>query len=160
MTVWRWQALALSAVLFMTAAVIGLFSGEELVHLVSGFTEHRPVIASAHYALMGLLLTPMVLSVGVVFLVSKQATPEEMKNASARDVRRSRLYLLFVATSLVAAFLSPIPQFWAVDALALKRGYVPCPTPDWPRHQPDRWALPGPHGRTERCPGRGVDPNV
>ena len=96
---------------------------------------------------------------GLIFLFSKQATPEEMKNASKRKSKWTGRYLAFVLVSLVAALLAPAPQYEIVSQIALKRGYVACPRPDWPRHQPDRWAIPGPHGKTELCPGRGADPN-
>lgn len=160
MTVWRWKAFGLAAVCFVTAATVGLFAAEDLQHLFRGFSERRPIITSAQYSFASLLLTPMVISVGIVFLVSKQATPEEMKNASARSMRWSGRYIMFVAASIVAALIAPNAQYWTVDYLAQRRGYVPCPSPDRPRHQPDRWALPGLHGRTEHCPGNGADPNI
>lgn len=160
MTAWRWRALGLSAVCFIIAAVNGFFSGGDLLHLLGGFSERRPTIASAHYLFSSLLLTPMVFSVGVIFLVSKPATPAQMKQASGRTMKWSGRYLMFVAASIVAALIAPIPQYWTVDTLARQRGYVPCPTPDWPRHQPDRWALPGGQDRTGRCPGNGADPNL
>ncbi|MGI4948894.1 MAG: hypothetical protein ACRYHC_09425 [Janthinobacterium lividum] len=154
MSGWRWKALGASAVCFVASGVNGVFGARDLLHLVDGFTDRRPVIASGHYTFTSLLLTPMGISFGLLFLLSKQATPEEMKAASGRGLKWTGRYLIFVAASIVAALLAPIAQYWTVNATALGRGYASCPTPDWPRHQPDRWALPG-----ARCPGRGADPN-
>lgn len=160
MTAWRWKALGLAAICFAAAGVDGWFAGSDLLHLVRGFTERRAVIASAHYALTGLLLTPLAVSIGLLFLLSKQASPEQMKNASERSLTWTGRYLLFLLVSIVAALLAPFVQYAVVDHLAQVRGYAPCPMPDWPRHQPDRWALPGAGGVTGNCPGRGADPNV
>jgi hypothetical protein len=160
MTAWRWKALAAAVICFVAAAVNGWFGAGDLLHLLRGFQAGGPVIASGHYIFASLLLTPMGVSVGLIFLFSKQATPEQMKNASARSLKWTGRYLIFVLASIVAALIAPILQYWTVNYLALQRGYVSCPTPNWPRHQPDRWALPGPHGKTERCPGDGADPNI
>ncbi len=131
-----------------------------MLHLLHGLANRGTIITSAHYSSTGLILTPIGISFGLVFLLSKQATPEEMKNASKRRLKWAGRYFAFVLASLVAALLAPIPQYSIVSQTALRRGYVACPRPDWPRHQPDRWALPGPHGKTELCPGRGADPNL
>ena len=131
-----------------------------MLHLLDGIAKRRAIITSAHYSAAGLLLTPLGVSVGLIFLFSKQATPDEMKNASARQMKWSGRYFIFVLASLVAALLAPISQYALVSQIAAGRGYVACPRPDWPRHQPDRWAMPGPHDKTERCPGRGADPNL
>jgi hypothetical protein len=160
MTAWRWKALGLAVICFVAAAVNGWFATGEMLDLLLGFQAGRPVIASGHYIFTSLLLTPMGVSIGLIFLFSKQATPEQMKSASARSLKWTGRYLIFVLASIVAALIAPILQYWTVDYLALQRGYVSCPTPDWPRHQPDRWALPGPHGETDRCPGDGADPNI
>ena len=111
-------------------------------------------------ALAALFLAALVFAIGIFFLFAKQATYEEQRNITTKQSNRGRAFLIFVAACLVAAALAPTVQFWTVETLALNRGYVHCPTPDWPRHQPDRWALPGPHGPTEHCPGEGADPNV
>lgn len=160
MTSWRWKAVGVSIVCFAAAGVNGWLAGGEMVHLLRGLGERRAIITSAHYSSTGLILTPMGVSFGLFFLFSKQATPEEMKNASQRRPKWTGPYLAFVLVSLVAALLAPIPQHSIVSQMALRRGYVACPRPDWPRHQPDRWAMPGPHGGTEHCPGRGADPNL
>lgn len=159
-TAWRWKALGLSAICFAMSVVLGWFASADLLHLVQGFTERRPIISSAHYMATGLLLTPMGISFGVLFLFSKQATPEQMRIASGRSMPWVGRYLIFVAASIVAAQVAPIPQYRMVDYLAQQRGYMLCPRPDWPRHQPDRWTLPGSHGGTENCPGEGADPNL
>ena len=130
-----------------------------MLHLLRGLADHHTIITSAHYSATGLILTPLGVSFGLLFLFSKQATPEEMKNASKRSLRWSGRYLAFVLVSLVMALLAPIPQYAIVNQIALRRGYAVCPRPDWPRHQPDRWAKPGPHSESEFCPGRGADPN-
>jgi hypothetical protein len=160
MTAWRWKALGAAVVCFLAAAVNGWFATGELLDLLRGFQAGRPVIASGHYIVTSLLLTPMGVSIGLFFLLSKQATPENTKNVSARSLKWAGRYLIFLLVSIVAALIAPPFQYWTVDYLALQRGYVSCPTPNWPRHQPDRWALPGPHGQTERCPGEGADPNT
>ena len=158
-TAWRWKASGLSAICFAIAALLGWLVGTDLVTLLKGFTERRALITSAHYMATGLLLTPTALSFGLLFLVSKQATPEAMKREAKRRRPWVGRYLILVAATIVAAQVAPIPQYLIVAHLAQRRGYVSCPTPDWPRHQPDRWALPGPHGGTENCPGNGADPN-
>ena len=160
MTAWRWKAIGAALVCFAAAGVNGWLAGGEMAHLLHGLAVRGPVITSAHYSSTGLILTPMGVSLGLIFLFSKQATPEEMKNASKRQIKGSGLYLAFVFASLLAAMLAPLPQYEIVNGIALGRGYVACPRPDWPRHQPDRWARPGPHGGTELCPGRGADPNL
>ena len=160
MTNWRWSAVGVSLACFAAAAVNGWLAGGDMLHLLRGLAERRAIITSAHYSSTGLILTPLGASFGLLFLFSKQATPEEMKNASKRSPRWSGRYLAFVLVSLIAALLAPIPQYSIVNHIALQRGYVACQRPDWQRHQPDRWALPGPHGKTERCPGRGADPNL
>lgn len=150
----------MSAVCFTAAAVNGWLAGGDMLHLLRGLIDQRPIVTSAHYSSTGLILTPLGVSIGLIFLFSKQATPEEMKTASKRRLTWSGRYLGFVAASLIAALVASVPQYAIVSHIALRRGYVACPRPDWPRHQPDRWALPGPHGETERCPGRGADPNL
>ena len=160
MTAWRWKAVGLALVCFAAAAVNGWLAGADMVHLLDGLFGRRAIITSAHYSSTGLILTPVGISFGLVFLFSKQATPEEMRNASKGRLKWAGRYFAFVLASLVAALLAPIPQYSIVSQIALKRGYVACPRPDWPRHQPDRWALPGLHGKTERCPNRGADPNL
>ncbi len=155
-TAWRWKALGLSAICFAMAAVLGWLSGGDLVTLLKGFTERRPMIVSEHYIATGLLLTPTAISFGVLLLFSRQATPEAMKREAKRRRPWVGRYLIFVAASIVASQVAPIPQYLAVDRLAQRRGYVSCPTPDWPRRQPDRWVRPGPHGGPGNCPANGT----
>jgi Na+/proline symporter len=152
--------LGAAVIAFVIAAVNGWFATGELLDLLRGFQAGSPVIASGQYIFRGLLLTPFSVSLGLIALFSKQATPEQMKNASARSLKWSGRYMIFVLASIVAALIAPILQYGTVNYLALQRGYVSCPTPNWPRHQPDRWALPGPHAKTERCPGEGADPRT
>ena len=83
-TAWRWKTLAASAICFATGGGLGWLAGADLVTLLNGFTERRPTIASAHHMATGLLLTPMAISFGVLFLFSKQATPEAMKREANR----------------------------------------------------------------------------
>ena len=160
MTAWRWKAVGASVFCFALATAIGWASGADMGHLLRGLAEHRAVITSAPLAASGLFLAVFLASLGLVFLLSRQATPQAMRDASARTVRGARAYFLFVAASLLAAALAQPVQHAVVDGIAMGRGYSPCPRPDRPRRQPDRWALPGPHARTERCPGPGADPNV
>ncbi|WP_174278507.1 hypothetical protein [Sphingomonas bacterium] len=147
------QAVGVAIVCFAAAAVDGMFAGQDMLHLIHGFTTPLPVISSAHYALASLFLTPMAVGIGLMFLLSRQATPAQMKAAANSPRPGARRFLLFIAGSLVAALIAPIPQFWTVDTLARRRGYVGCPALDRPHHQPDRWAVPG------HCPGPGADPN-
>jgi hypothetical protein len=160
MTAWRWKALGMAVIMFATAAGNGWFATGELLDLLRGFQAGSPVIASGHPIFASLLLTPALVSIGLIFLFSKQATPEQMKNVSARVLKWTGRWLIFMLASIVASLIAPFLQYWTVNYLALQRGYVSCPMPNWPRHQPDRWALPGPHGKTERCPGEGADPNT
>lgn len=160
MTAWRWQTLGLSGICFLFAAIDGGFSGQDLWHLVHDFREQRPVIASAHYLLSGLLLTPLAVTVGLLFLLSKPVTPEQMKRAANSSSPWSGRYMIFLAACLGGAMIAPVVQYLLVDHLAVARGYRLCPTPDWPRHQPDRWALPDPRGGRTLCPVKGADPNA
>ena len=160
MTAWRWQALGLFLLCFGFAALGMWLGSSDMGHLLRGLSEGRVVITSSPYAGAGLIGAVFLLSVGLLALFSKQATSEQMRNISARTARWSSRYLLFLLATLVAAALAPVVQHVVVGAIALERGYVACPRPHWPRRQPDRWALPGPHGPTERCPGEGADPNV
>ena len=153
-TRWRWRAIGLALVCLAAAGIDGVIATEELVHLVRGFTRNRDVIASGHGLSTGLLLTPMALALSWMFAIAKQATPEQMRNVTAGQTRRASRFLLFIGVSLVAALAAPIAQFAIIDRLALRRGYHLCPTPGWPRHQPDRWAR-----DPVRCPGEGADPN-
>lgn len=159
-TAWRLKAVGVAAICFIIAGLIVVLVGQDFLYLLSGFSNHREVITSAQYTVASLLLAPMVFSVGLVLLLSKQATAESMKNASAQAIKWSGRYMIFVAVSIVGALLAPIVQFQVVDSLARQRGYVACPKPDRPRHQPDRWALPGADSPTGHCPGNGADPNL
>lgn len=160
MTAWRWKTLGASAFCFAVAVGVGWASSLDLGHLLRGLAEHRTVVTSAPFAASGLFLAVFMASLGLVFLFGKQATPQAMRDASARTLRGAQAYFLFILGSLLAAALAYPVQHAVVDGVATGRGYVPCPRPDRPRHQPDRWALPGPHALTERCPGAGADPNV
>jgi ferric-dicitrate binding protein FerR (iron transport regulator) len=151
---WRLKALGLGAIVLAFTAVDGVFGAQDMVQLLRGIVEHRPVITSSHYAGTALLLAPMGLGLGLMALFAKKATPEQMKKAAESRSPWGRRILIFIAGSLVAAFAAPIVQYIAVDAIASGRGYASCPTPDWPRHQPDRWARP-----RAACPGNGADPN-
>ncbi len=151
---WRLTGLALAAIAFAFTAVDGVFGTRDLLHLWRGISEGRPIITSSHYAGTALLLAPMGFSFGFLFLLAKQATPEQMKITAGHRSRWGDAYLIFIAGSMLAAFGAPIVQYVVVDDLATSRGYASCPTPDWPRHQPDRWARPG-----TPCPGNGADPN-
>ena len=134
--------------------VNGVFGVQDLVHLLRGLSEQRPVITSSHYLGAMLLLTPMSFGIGVLLLFAKQGTPETMKKMAGKQSPWAGRFLVFVAASIVAAFAAPLVQYLVVDHVATGRGYASCPTPDWPRHQPDRWARP-----STRCPGNGADPN-
>ncbi|MBE7218988.1 MAG: hypothetical protein INR64_11000 [Caulobacteraceae bacterium] len=158
MTVWRWKAFAVATLCFALAVGAAGSAATDLTHLSRGFTEHRTFITSAQYAASAVIFTPFMASLGLIALFSKQATPEEMRSAATR--RGPKYYFIFVFVSIAAALLAPLAQFAVVNDMARARGYVACPRPSRPRHQPDRWALPGLHGATERCPGEGADPNV
>ena len=160
MTLWRLQVIGLSCICFAAAIGDGWLAGGAMGHLVRGFAERRAVITSSQFSLSSLLLVPMGIVIGLLLLFSKRATPEEMRKASARPMPFIQACLAFIFGSLVAAALATPVQHVVVGVIALHRGYVACPRPLWPRRQPDRWALPGPHSRTERCPGEGADPNV
>ena len=151
---WRLKGLGLAAVILAFTVVNGVFGAQDLAQLLHGFSEQQPVITSSHYLGTMLLLTPMGFGVGLLFLFAKQGTPEEMKRAAGKPAPWTRRFLIFVAFSIAAAFAAPIVQYIFVDHIATGRGYETCPTPDWPRHQPDRWARPG-----TKCPGNGADPN-
>ncbi|QYE33725.1 hypothetical protein KZX46_12790 [Polymorphobacter sp. PAMC 29334] len=153
------KAVGVAAICFIIAGLIVILVGQDFLYLLSGFSNHHEVITSAQYTVASLLLAPMTFSVGLVLLVGKQATSEDMKNASARTMKWSSRYMIFVAVSIVAAMIAPVVQYQVVDSLARQRGYVPCPKPDRPRHQPDRWALPGADSPTGHCPGDGANPN-
>lgn len=160
MTAWRWQALGIAALCFALAAFVAYAAAIDLTHLSRGIAERRTFITSSPFASSMAIFTPFATSLGLLALFSKQATSEQMRNISARTARWSGRYMLFLLATLVAAALAPVVQHVVVGAIALERGYVACPRPHWPRRQPDRWALPGPHGPAERCPGEGADPNV
>ena len=150
----RLTGLGLAAIAFAFTAVDGVFGMQDLLYLLRGFSEQRPVITSSQYAGTALLLAPMGFSFGVMCLFAKKATPEQMKKAAENRSPWAIPYLLFVAGSIAAAFAAPIVQHIIVDHLATNRGYVSCPTPKGERHQPDRWAISPAH-----CPGDGADPN-
>lgn len=151
---WRLKALSVGAFVVAFGIVDGVGGMQDFLHLLRGFTEHRPVITSSQYAGTMLSLAPMGLSLGLIVMFLKKATPEEKKKVAQNPSRRGYLFLYFIAGSIVAAFSAPIIQYIVVDHLATSRGYVTCPTPDWPRHQPDRWAR-----LIAECPGNGADPN-
>ncbi len=69
--------------------------------------------------------------------------------------RLGQVYILYLFGSILLSLFAPIPQFLVLNHLLSERGYVFCPAPLLVRNQPDRWALPGSHGRTERCPKDG-----
>lgn len=73
-----------------------------------------------------------------------------------RQSRWGQWYIIYLFVSILAGLFAPIPQFFIINHLASERGYVYCPPPLFSRHQPDTWALPGAHGRTERCPREGA----
>lgn len=160
MTSWRWQALGASVLCFGFAALAMCLASSDMGHLLRGLGEGRVVVTSSPYAGAGLIGAVFLLSVGLLLLFSREATSEQMRNVSARTARWSRRYMLFLVAILMAAALAPVVQHVVVGVIAKGRGYVACPRPSRPRRQPDRWALPGPHGPTERCPGEGADPNV
>lgn len=151
---WRLKGLGLAAVIFAFTLVNSVFGVQDLLHLLRGFSEQRPVITSSHYLGTMLALTPFGFGVGLLLLFAKKATPETMKRAAGKPSPWARRFLILVAVSIVAAFAAPILQYVVVDHIATGRGYATCPTPDWPRHQPDRWARP-----STNCPGNGADPN-
>ena len=91
------------------------------MHLLSGFGDQSTVITSAHYSSTGLILTPMGISIGLIFLFSKQATPEEMKAASKRRVKWAGGYLAFVLASLITALLAPITQYASYYRIGVTR---------------------------------------
>ena len=151
----RLTGLGLAAVVLVASAVDGVVGVQDLLYLLRGFSEQRPVITSSHYAGTMLLLAPMGFSIGVMLLLNKRATAEEQKRAIANRSPRAYWILYFIAGSIAAAFAAPIVQYIVVAYVASNRGYVSCPTPNWPRHQPDRWAR-----SITLCPGEGADPNV
>ena len=160
MTSWRLQVLGVSALCVVGGAFLAWEGQKDLKYLARGLGNHRAVITSQHYAVAALFLAAMSLAIGIMFMFAKQATYEEQRNITTKQFNRGRAFLVFIAVCLVAASLAPTVQFWTVETMALNRGYVHCPTPDQPRHQPDRWALPGAHSRTEHCPGEGADPKI
>ena len=150
----------MSALCFALAAFSAYGAALDLTHLSRGITERRAFITSSQFASSMAILAPFAASLGLIALFSKQATSEQMRNISARTARWSGRYIMFVMATLMAAALAPVVQHLVVGAIASQRGYVACPRPSRPRRQPDRWALPGPLGPTQRCPGDGADPNV
>ena len=152
---WRVKALSMAVVAFAFTAIDGWGGAQDLRYLFSGFSEQRPIITSSHYAGTMLLLAPMGFTFGVICLFAKKATPEQMKQAAGHQTFWGLAFLFFIPGSIVAAFAAPVVQYIVVDHLATSRGYASCPTPDWPRHQPDRWAR-----AITQCPKTGADPNV
>jgi hypothetical protein len=84
---------------FAFSAVNGVFGVRGLLHLVGGFVERRPVITSDPVSSTLLILTPAGISIGLLFLFSKQSTPEEMKTASRRPMKWVGRYLIYLAAS-------------------------------------------------------------
>ena len=154
-TRFRLNALVVGAIVVAFSVVDGWFGTKDLLYLLRGFTEQRPVITSSQYLGTMLLLAPMGFSIGVMLLFAEKATPEQVKKAADHRSRWVIPFLLFVAGSIAAAFAAPLVQYFVVNNLATGRGYVSCPTPEGERHQPDRWAR-----STQQCPGDGADPNV
>lgn len=150
----RLSALGVGAIVLAFSAVDGVFGTQDLLYLLRGLSEQRPVITSSQYLGSMLLLAPMGFSIGIMLLFAKKATPEQQKKAAENRSPWVIPFLLFIAGSILAAFAAPIVQYIVVDYMATNRGYASCPTPDWPRKQPDRWARPG-----AKCPGNGADPN-
>lgn len=151
---WRLKGLSVGAIVVAFGAIDGVGGMHDFVYLLRGFSEQRPVITSSQYAGTMLLLAPMALSLGLIAMFLKKATPEGKKKAAENPSRREYFFLYFIAASIVAAFAAPFIQYIVVDHIATGRGYVSCPTPDWPRHQPDRWAR-----SAAECPREGADPN-
>lgn len=151
---WRLKGLGLAAVVLAFSAVDAVFGVQDLLYLVRGFAEDRPIITSSQFAGTALALAPMGFSIGVMMLFARKATSEEQKKASENRSPWAYWILFLIVGSIPAALAAPIVQYVVVNYLATSRGYASCPTPDWPRKQPDRWARPG-----TPCPGEGADPN-
>ena len=113
MTAWRWQAVGGSFLCFGFAALGVWLAGSDMGHLLLGLGAGRVVVTSSPYAAAGLIGAVFLVSVGLLFLFSEQATPEKMRNISSRTARRSGRYMLFLLATLMAAALAPVAA-WPV----------------------------------------------
>ena len=156
------KARLFALLMFGIAVFIGLLMVGDSVKLIGSFTDHRTLISSEPLLLSGLFLVPLATSIGVIILLPRTAelTPEQVADFTKRYGKWVKGLLVFILLCVIGALTASYLQYVIVDHLAQQRGYVPCPTPHWPRHQNDRWALPGPHSPTEHCPGEGTDANL
>lgn len=151
---------------FLLLLVVGLFLAalDDIITLVDQFSTKSPLIAADHYMSLLLILPPGLLPVALLFTFGKPAAQPMFRKRQTRTQKLksdqqskwAQRYVIYLFASVLAALFAPIPQFFIINYIATERGYTYCPTSLFSRREPDHWALPGPHGETERCPREGT----
>ena len=119
---------------------------------ISAMGRQDPLVAYQAWDATAFFAGFGVLAIGLACLLP--VSPAFRAQRGAGTAPRPALALplmVFAAVCIVTSPLSGSIGRLMLDASATSHGYVRCPVPHDPRHQPDRWSRPGPAGTTA-CP--------
>lgn len=128
----------------LTAGGAGaLYAAFSLAGAFGDLARHAPLVALSGIDATGLLAAIGLILIGIVALLPvAEVEPTKRGRAMPAIPPAAKPLMIAAAVCIVASPIASSVVRGVIASRAENEGYARCPRTDWPRKQPDRWALP------------------